>query len=314
MTMFSVISKCFNPRSLNPRRFLTFNKNRDGISKPKPVMTTLVPPDFENEGNDNTNTTLKIVELLSEAEEYLNTHEYTRAITVLQHATQCGSATAAAKLGIIYHGGINDTIPPDYASAAVYYLFALKLIYMIPCNKWDMSLVLDVIAGLSELYRFQMNRKRDCDIWNHGIKAMKHIDQALQDPLATKFLSHKEIQKRRAIRIHIAYCLGLTAEADKDFSTALTAFQNCQKFGDCGFNTADKLVKKSHTKVRTLEPQVPRVKPVCVECQYEAKELKDIWTLLVCAKCQSVACCSKACLTNHLSTHHENEGEDKKTK
>ncbi|RHZ61253.1 hypothetical protein Glove_349g107 [Diversispora epigaea] len=314
MTMFSVILKCFNPKNLNPKRFLTFN-NRDDISKPKPAMSTLVPPDFENEEgteNNDSTTTLKIVKLLSEADEYLNTHEYTRAIAVFQHATQCGSATAAAKLGIIYHGGINDIIPPDYASAAVYYLFALKLIYMIPCNKWDMSLILDVISGLSELYRFQMNRKRDCDIWNHGTKAMKHIDQTLQDPLATKFLSHKDIQKRRAIRIHIAYCLGLTAEADNDFSTALTTFKSCQKFGECGFNTADTLVKKSHKKVRTLEPQVPKVKPVCVECQYEAKELKDIWRLLVCAKCQSVACCSKACLTNHLSTHREDE--DKKTK
>ncbi|CAG8486120.1 13514_t:CDS:1 [Acaulospora morrowiae] len=292
-----------------PKRLSSLRGKSDDISKPEPVSPPLAPPDFDVEQDVGTSTET-IVCLLSEADECLVNHQYEEAIEILQRATQLGCASAAAKLGVIYHGGIDASISPDYESASVYYFLALKLIYMIPCDKWDMSLLLDVIAALSEMYRFRMNRQRDSDIWNQGIKSMKTISQTLQDPVCTKFLTHRDIQKCRAIRIHIDYCLGLTAEADGDFSGALSAFQSCTRVGECGFNTADKLIKKAQSKIRKLEPQVPRVKPVCVQCGFQPKEIKDIWNLLVCSKCQAVACCSKDCLLSHSVTH----AEDKKSK
>ncbi|CAG8779532.1 20671_t:CDS:2 [Gigaspora margarita] len=153
--------------------------------------------------------------------------------------------------------------------------------------------------------KFHMNRERDREIWDSGVSAMEHIHQILQDPLCTKFLTHQDIQKRRAVRVHITYVLGLTAEADKDFSQALEYFTMCKRFGESGFATADKLVKKAQSKIKHLEPRVPRVKPICVECGREPENKNELWGYLVCPKCLSAACCSSQCLQNHRSSKHE---------
>ena len=174
---------------------------------------------------------------------------------------------------------------------------------MIPCNKWDMSLLLDIIAGISEIYRKQMSRSKDRDIWNTGVTAMKHIEATLQDPANTKFLTHQDNRKCKAIRIHMNYCLGMTAEADQEYAEAKKLYETCKRIGECNFTTADKLVNKSKGKIKMMERQVPKVKPVCVACDYQPKELSDIWKLLVCSKCQVVAACSRQCLKVHLETH-----------
>ncbi|CAI2201335.1 17087_t:CDS:1, partial [Funneliformis geosporum] len=89
----------------------------------------------------------RVTTLLCEAESKATSRDFAKSVELLEKATTLGSACAAAKLGLVYHGGLNSTVNPDYASAAAYYFLALKLIYMIPNNKWDMSLLLDVIAG-----------------------------------------------------------------------------------------------------------------------------------------------------------------------
>ncbi|CAG8536920.1 11485_t:CDS:1 [Funneliformis caledonium] len=251
--------------------------------------------------------TSRVTSLLYEAESKATARDFAKSVELLEKATTLGSACAAAKLGLVYHGGLNSTVNPDYASAAAYYFLALKLIYMIPNNKWDMSLLLDVIAGLSEIYRKQMCRTEDIDIWNTGIKAMRHIESTLSDPSMTKFFTHRDNQKCKAARIHMNFCLAMTAEADGEFNDALNLYGTCKRIGECNFATADKLVKKAHTKIRILERQVPKVKPVCVSCDFEPKELSDIWKLLVCSKCQVVAACSRECLTAHLATHTKAE-------
>src|SRR5436853_6528421 len=121
-------------------------------------------------------------------------------------------SSIAAKLGLVYHSGLHSTIDPYYASSAAYYFLALKLIYMIPSNKWDMGLLLDVIAGLSEIYRKQMCRSQDSDIWNTGVKAMRHIEATLQDPATTKLLTKQDNRKCKDVRIHINFCLDMTTE------------------------------------------------------------------------------------------------------
>jgi len=229
-----------------------------------------------------------------------------QSVDLLQQATIFGSAFASAKLAILYLEGFNS-IEPNYKTAAAYYSIALKLILMIPHNLWEMCLLLEIIVGWCKLCRFHFHRKHDFHLWSHGIKLMKQIDQKLQDPNFNKFLTHEEDQKRQATRIHIFFCFALTSQVDCDYETALKMFQDCERIGYCGFSMADKLVKKAHTQRRLLESRVPRVQPICVQCNYEAKELKEIWKLLVCSKCQVAACCSRECLTKHHSIHKNNE-------
>jgi len=289
---------------------------------------TLVPSDFEEEISCSSSTSSEIrnrssllnlskkkdalppvvsqvTTLLCEAESKATSNDFAKSVELLEKATTLGSACAAAKLGLVYHGGggVNSNVNPDYPSAAAYYLLALKLIYMIPSDKWDMSLLLEVIAGLSEIFRKQMNRKRDNDIWMTGIRAMKHIEITLQDPAVTKKLRQRDLQKCKAIRIHINYCLGMTAEFDNEYPEATGFYETCKRIGECNFKTADKLVAKAQSKMKELKNKIPKVKPICVSCDYEPKELSDIWKLLVCSKCQVVAACSRECLTAHLATH-----------
>ena len=117
-------------------------------------------------------TPILINELLNEAEHKKNSHKYTEYVEILQLATILGSSYSAAKLGYINLRGLYGTVEPDYASSAAYFFIALKFIKMTPSTKWDTILVLKVIEGLTEIYRFHFNRQRDLLIWNHGIEMM----------------------------------------------------------------------------------------------------------------------------------------------
>uniref|UniRef100_A0A1D1Y412 Cytokine receptor-like factor 3 n=1 Tax=Anthurium amnicola TaxID=1678845 RepID=A0A1D1Y412_9ARAE len=314
--MSTVIRACF-------MSFGSLLKKQGKIEKPPSEnLRNLIPEDFEeftpsssfnenNRGSSIINVSKKkgalppvvseVTTLLSEAD---TSNDFEKSVELLEKATTLGSACAAAKLGLVYHGGSTDAgVNPDYPSAAAYYLLALKLIYMIPNDKWDMSLLLEVIAGLSEIFRKQMHRKRDGDIWMSGIRAMNHIEDTLRDPSSTKNLKQRELQKCKAIRIHINYCRGLTSEFDNEYSEATKYYEICKRIGECNFKTADKLVGKSQSKIKELKNKIPKVKPICVSCDYEPKELSDIWKLLVCSKCQVVAACSRECLTTHIATH-----------
>ncbi|CAB5096683.1 hypothetical protein RhiirA5_351544 [Rhizophagus irregularis] len=300
-------------------------KKQQKIEKSETVnFRTLVPEDFEelssssssesNRGSSILNLQKKkdvlppvvsqVTTLLCEAESKATSKDFAKSVELLEKATTLGSACAAAKLGLVYRGGVSD-VNPDYPSSAAYYLLALKLIYMIPNEKWDVSLLLEVIAGLSEIFRNQMHRKKDNDIWMTGIRAMRHIESTLQDPAVIKKLRQSDFQKCRAIRIHINYCLAMTAEADQEYDEAIRLYETCRRIGECNFKTANKLVNKSQSKMKELKSKIPKVKPICVSCDYEPKELSDIWKLLVCSKCQVVAACSRECLTAHLATHNK---------
>jgi hypothetical protein len=300
-----------------------FIKKPQKIEKPPAInFRTLVPEDFEEtscstssceiQGSSILNLSRKkdalppvvsqVTTLLTEAESKATSNDMAKSVELLEKATTLGSACAAAKLGLVYRGGVSD-MNPDYPSSAAYYLLALKLIYMIPSEKWDMGLLLETIAGLSEIFRNRLQKKRDDDIWMSGIRAMKHIESTLQDPAVIKKLKQGDLQKCRAIKIHINYCLALTAELDSDFPEAIKLYETCKRFGETNFKTANKLVNKSQSKMKELKSKIPKVKPICVNCDFEPKELSDIWKLLVCSKCQSVAACSRECLTAHLATH-----------
>ncbi|CAI2180175.1 5775_t:CDS:1 [Funneliformis geosporum] len=245
----------------------------------------------------------KVQNLLTEAERKMNSHEYVKSVEILQLAIKFDSSQSAAKLGHINLRGLNATIVPDYATSAAYYFIALKFIKISSHTKWELDLLHEVIEGLTELYRFYFNRRRDLLIWNYGIKVMKSIDKALKDPLFSKTLTDEEVRKNKSIRIHITFCLALTAELEgnenDDFRETVNLYHECEQIGTCDLECADKLVKKAHTRFRLLEPRVPRVQPVCVICNYKAGDLKSIWSLLVCSKCQIVACCSRKCLNQH---------------
>ncbi|CAG8770919.1 24505_t:CDS:2 [Cetraspora pellucida] len=294
------MSSCFNPFLF---KRLRLRNNSIEISKPKPpAAKPLLPPSFEE---DDTNSTEKVSKMLAKAEERLEAQKYKEYVELLEQTVQLGSAKAAAKLALVHHTGLKSIVTQDYAIACAYYFNALKFLYIMPSNQWEMELLLSIIAGLSDIYRFSMNRTRDKEIWDSGVKAMEHIYQILQDPMSTKFLTHEDIQKGRAVRIHITYVLGLTYEFDKDYQKALDHFKKCKNCGGSGFATADKLVKKSQTKIKGLEPKVPRVKPICVNCGHEPENKNELWSLIVCPKCLC-ACCSSECLSQHRLSKHEN--------
>jgi hypothetical protein len=316
---------------------LNYFKKRPSINddnKPKaPNFKTLVPPVFEedtsnsvpscsstsSEVNRRTSRLLsrkkdkdpplppvvtEVSTLICEAESATK-NDFAKSVELLEKATTLGSACAAAKLALVYHSGnSNSDVNPDYANAAAYYFLALKLIYMIPCEKWDMTMLLEVIAGLSEIYRKQISRRRDSDIWNTGVRAMLHIDSTLKDPATTRHLEHEDYRRCKAIRIHINYCLAMTAEFDNDYTEAVNLYEVCKRIGECNFATADKLVKKSCDSAKMLQRQIPKVKPICVSCDYQPKETNEIWKLLVCSKCQVAAACSRECLTKHMTAKH----------
>ncbi|CAG8470797.1 19515_t:CDS:1 [Cetraspora pellucida] len=273
------------------------------------LTTTLVCDDIDNPSISMPLTSTKVQNLIREAEHKLevqDVQEYSQSIILLQQATILGSAYAATKLGALHLNPQNTLTASNYLQAAGYYSIALKLVLMIPCKWWDLKLLLDIISdGWYKLFRSRFDRQRDLHTWNHGIKLMKQIDKTLKDPNFIEVLTHKDNEKWRAIRINLVFCYALTAEADNDYPLALKLYQETERIGSCGLLLADKLIKKAHTKYRLLESRVPRVQPVCVQCGFEAKELTEIWRLLVCPKCQIVACCNRDCLANHFKYHQK---------
>ncbi|GET02400.1 hypothetical protein GLOIN_2v1590451 [Rhizophagus clarus] len=244
------------------------------ILNEKPLQFPIFKENEDPNQETDSSTLILINDLLREAERKMRIDEYGQAEEILKLATDFGSPYSASKLG-----------------------------YM-NLREWNVSLILGILEDLTDLYRFHFDYQRDSLIWNHGIKVMKFIDNNLKDVIT---LTNKEIQKIKALRIHIAFCLALTAEIEGkltgDYKEAVNFYHKCEKVGPCELKIADKLVKKAHTRFRLLEPRVPRVLPICATCRFEAKDLKTIWNLLVCSKCQTVACCSRECLKNHLKFH-----------
>ncbi|CAG8466962.1 11259_t:CDS:2 [Diversispora eburnea] len=237
----------------------------NGISLSHKVVSLV--PDFNSHDIDiNTITAVFVAKLIEEAEKKLRSSEYGKYLKLLQRATQLGSACAAAKLGV------------------------------------DITLLLDVVIGLTDLYRSKLNNRYDEDIINHGVKLMRLIDDRLQDLYFIRILNYKDVQQRRAIRIHINFCIALTAMAAGDVFESAMSFQECLLVGECGFSPADKLVQSSQTNIKLIESSLPRIPPICVQCEYAPKNLKEIWKLLVCPQCKDVGCCGKDCLEKHMST------------
>ncbi|GBC08499.1 hypothetical protein RclHR1_08170007 [Rhizophagus clarus] len=262
--------------------------------------TTSLIPDFNsNDDNINLCTSIFISHLLEEAENKLNSLDYDSSINILLRATQLGSVYAAIKLGSIY---LN--IFSDYNTSSAYYFIALKFILMIHHSSWDIDLILEIVCSLTKLYNILLSDPNNLDILNHGIKLMIKIDKNLQDPYIIRIFSYKQNQIRRASRIHINYCIAKTAESRGDLLEALKGFEECELIGLCGIKNADELIKKSYSHMQRLDSTRPKVNPICVQCNYEARDLLDIWNLLVCTKCKNVACCGRECLDKHMITTH----------
>ncbi|RHZ83258.1 hypothetical protein Glove_99g162 [Diversispora epigaea] len=296
--MGSSISQC-STSDLDLESMESIDVNRISLSH---KVVSLVP-DFNSHDVDiNTITAVFVAKLIEEAEKKHRSSEYGKYLKLLQRATQLGSACAAAKLGVVYSRGLDSTISPDYASAAAYYFLSLKLITLIPNTSWDITLLLDVVIGLTDLYRSKLDSRYDEDIINHGVKLMRLIDDRLQDLYFIRILNYKDVQQRRAIRIHINFCIALTAMAAGEVFESAMSFQECLVVGECGFAPADKLVESAQTNINILESSLPRIPPICVQCEYAPKNLKDIWKLVVCPQCKDVGCCGKDCLENHMST------------
>ncbi|CAG8511252.1 4068_t:CDS:2 [Acaulospora morrowiae] len=278
--MGSSISHCINV-DLEPLDSMETSK----IALSSNVLSLV--PEFNSHDIDiNVTTTVFVANLLEKAEMKLRNNEYMKYVSCLERATQLGSASAAAKLGLVYSRGIDSAIAPDYASAASYYFLSLKLVLMIPYNSWDITLLLEVVAGLTELYQSKLNNENDKDIISHGVKLMHNVDDKLQDPYFIRTLTHQEVQKRRAIRIHMNYCFALKAMTAGDVLSAALSFQECELVGECGYETADNLVKQSQLHLKIIESSLPSVPPICAECEYSPKDLRDIWKLITCPQCR----------------------------
>ncbi|CAG8624319.1 2662_t:CDS:1 [Paraglomus brasilianum] len=233
--------------------------------------------------------------------------EHAAAVSVKQRATQLSCFSALSKLGLDDFRGINNSLSPDRFTAAMYFVLALKLLVGIPACEWDMDTVAEVNECLTELYRYELDETHDKDIWHQGILYMKEMVRLLQDRTLQKLISKSDDVAKRRILIHILFCLGHVSSLSSDHASALKYYSECEKTPATGDKKADKLRKKAHTNVRLIEPKVPKVKPACVSCGFEPQELKEIWALLVCSKCQAVAVCDRECLKKHLSEAHESK-------
>ncbi|CAG8733094.1 2902_t:CDS:1, partial [Dentiscutata heterogama] len=212
----------------------------------------------------------------------------------------------AAKLGSIYSQGLNATIAQDFATSAAYYFLALKLIMMIPCTSyysWDLSLVLDVVIGLTDLYRRELNHhnEADTDIIECGVKIMRSIDDRLRNPFFIRILDHNDVQLQRAIRIHVNFCFAITFMMAGEIYESRMSFREVEAIGECGHESADLLVIKAREHIHWLDSQLPNFTD-CAQCKYAPTNLKDIKTLEMCPRCQEVAFCGKDCLSMHTSS------------
>jgi hypothetical protein len=285
-------------------------------------ISTIAPNYNSGEVDSSLNTLTLIPKLLEESERKLNSKDYTAYLSLLQRASNLGSALAAARLGLVYLRGLQNSsssssskkknryiISPDYELSAQNYFLALKLINLINYTLWDMNLLLDVMVNVTELYRYQFDRESDSGLWDNGLTILKRLDSTMNETQFVKFQTNENNQLRKAIRVHILFVLALTHELDCNFVEAMNTYQDCERIGITSVSfSADKLIKKSHTNFRLLQKKldkkVPNVLPVCVQCDFEPKCTEEIWKLLVCAKCQRVACCSRQCLQLHIANDH----------
>ncbi|CAB4391894.1 unnamed protein product [Rhizophagus irregularis] len=173
-----------------------------------------------------------------------------------------------------------------------------------------MNLLLEVIDNITELYRFQFDKEIDNRLWDEGLTLLKEIDSIINETQFIKFQTHENNQIRKAIRIHILFILASTYELECNYIEAMNIYQECEKIGMTNILSANKLIKKSHTNYRLLreklDKEIPNISPICVECNFKPKDIEEIWKLLVCSKCQRVACCSRQCLQHHIDNNHNN--------
>jgi hypothetical protein len=276
-------------------------------------ITTIAPNYNSGEVDSTLYTQTLIPKLLEESEEKLKNKDYESYLTILERASNLGSGLAAANLGNIYLRGIKGTkfITPIYETSAQYYFLSLKIIILIDNKLWDMNLLLDVIINITELYRFQFDKEIDNRLWDEGLTLLKRYDTIMNETQFIKFQTHENNQIRKAIRIHILFILALTYELEQKYNEAMNIYQECEKIGMTNISNADKLIKKSHTNYRLLQSkldkEIPNVSPICVECNFEPKDTEEIWKLLVCSKCQRVACCSRQCLEHHIENDHNDD-------
>jgi hypothetical protein len=307
------LSKYIDPAIFNPA---------DSDSKISQRISTIAQNYNSGEVDSSLDTLTLIPKLLDESEQKLKSNDYEAYISLLQRASNLGSGLAAARLGFIYLNGLHDSstdintstsfkyvIKPDYELSANYYFLALKIINLIVYTLWDMKLLLEVVAAVTELYRYKFDRKRDIELWDNGLEMLKLFDTNLNESQLVKFQTHENNQIRNAIRIHILFIFALTHELDRNFPDAMRIYHDCEKIGPTSISfTADKLVKKSHTNYKLLRKELdkktPKVLPICIQCDFEPKDTTEIWKLLVCSKCQQVACCSRQCLQLHLANDH----------
>ncbi|CAB4480093.1 hypothetical protein RhiirA5_394669 [Rhizophagus irregularis] len=292
--------------------------NTDSADSKISQRISTIAPNYNSGDLDASSDTLTLIpKLLEQSEEKLRSNDYEACISLLQRASNLGSGLAAAKLGFIYLHGLQDSsteppsfkyiIKPDYEMSAEYYFLSLKIINLIVYTLWDMSLLLDVIVSVTDLYRYKFDRKDE--LWNNGLEILKLFNTTLNENQFVKFQTHENNQIRNAIRVHILFIFALTHELDRKFSDAMKIYHECEKIGQTTISfSADKLVKKSHTNYRILQKeldkQTPNVLPICTECNFKPKNTAEVWGLLVCSKCQQAACCSRQCLQLHLTNDH----------
>ncbi|GBB88436.1 hypothetical protein RclHR1_00150032 [Rhizophagus clarus] len=294
-------------------KYFLINNSNSKLDKDKrnsQKITTIAPNYNSGEIDSTLNTQTLIPKLLKESEEKLKNKDYENYLTILQRTSNLGSGLAAAKLGNIYLHGLQGTkvITPNYETSAHYYFLSLKIIILIDDTLWDMNLLLDVIINITELYRFQFDKEIDNRLWDEGLTLLKRYDSIMNEAQFIKFQTHENNQIRKAIRVHILFILAFTCELDCNYIEAMNIYQKCEKIEMTNISNADKLIKKSHTNYRLLQDKlekgIPNVSPICVECNFEPKDTEEIWKLLVCSKCQNVACCSRQCLQHHIANEH----------
>ncbi|CAG8484592.1 16656_t:CDS:1 [Cetraspora pellucida] len=270
-------------------------------------VVSLVPEFNSEDIYINSYTATYVSTLLQSAEYKLHTHEYTKSITFLQRATQLGSAMAAARLGSIYSQGLNATIAQDFATSAAYYFLALKLIMMIPSTSysWDLLLVLEIVIGLTDLYRQKLNHRSetDIDIINCGVKIMRNIDDKLRNPFFIRVLDYNDTQLQRAIRIHVNFCFATASMHAGEIFESRMSFREVEAIGDCGHENADRLVVKARDYIQLLDSKIPKFIE-CACCKYAPTNLKDIEALKECSNCRTAAFC-KDCISIHTSSCSE---------
>src|ERR1044072_8321137 len=217
------------------------------LKAPSQKITTIAPNYNSGEVDSSLNTLTLIPKLLGESERELNSKNYATYLSLLQRASNLGSALAAAKMGFVYLRGLQSStsahpssaskkknryvLSPNYELSAQYYFLALKIINLIDYKLWDMNLLLDVVVNVTELYRYQFDRESDSGLWDNGLTILKQIDSIMNETPFVKFQTNENNQIRKAIKVHILFVLALTHELDGNFVEAMNTYQDCERVG-----------------------------------------------------------------------------------